>query len=369
MSKIKTSQRVEKMSVSGIRRAFELSQEIKNPIDLSIGKPDFTIPQIIKEKAKQAIDNDLNAYSLTVGIPELRQKVAKKLCNENEIDASEDEVIITSSVAGGLSVALPVLIDPGDEVIIFDPYFVLYKQLISLYNGISITVPRNDNFSLNIDWLSNAITSKTKAIIINSPENPTGHVWSKDELEQVIALAKKYNLTIISDEIYEDFVYEEDRPHISPASLYDKVITLNGFSKSYSMTGWRVGYLHAPKEVIEQVVKVQQYTFVCAPTPLQYAALSTFDCDISKYVADYKERRDMLYSTLSDKYDIMQSQGAFYFFVKYPGDPEKFIQFCLNNDLLVVPGSVFSEKNDYFRISFATSMENIQRAIEIFERL
>lgn len=369
MSKIKTSQRVEKMSVSGIRRVFELSQGMKNPIDLSIGKPDFTIPQIIKEKAKQAIDDDLSSYSLTVGISELRQAVAEKLRNKNKIDASEGEIMITSAVSGGMSVVLPVLIDSGDEVVIFDPSFVSYKQLISLFNGVPVIVLKNDDFSLNIDWLRGVITDRTKVIIISSPENPTGHVWSKDELEQVIVLAKKHNLTIISDEIYEDFVYEEDRPHISPASLYDKVITLNGFSKSHSMTGWRVGYLHAPKEIIEQAVKVQQYTFVCAPTPLQHATLSAFDCDISKYVADYKERRDMLYSALSEKYEIVQSQGAFYFFVKYPGDPEKFIQSCLNNNLLVVPGSVFSEKNDHFRVSFAASRENIQRAIDVFKKL
>ncbi len=369
MSKIKTSQRAEKMSVSGIRRVFELSQSMKDTIDLSIGKPDFAVPEIIKEKAKQAIDADLNSYSLTTGIPELRQAVAQKLRDKNKINASEDEIIITSAVSGGMSIILPVLIDPGDEVIIFDPYFVSYKQLVSLYNGVPIIVPKNDNFSLNIDWLQNAITDKTKIIIINSPENPTGHVWSKDELRQVIVLAKKYDLTIISDEIYEDFIYEDDCPHISPASLYDKVVTLNGFSKSHSMTGWRVGYLHAPKEIIEQAIKVQQYTFVCAPTPFQYAALSAFDCDILEYVADYKERRDMLYLALSKKYEIVQSQGAFYFFVKYPSDPDKFIQSCLDNDLLVVPGNVFSEKNNYFRISFAASKENIKRAIEVFERL
>jgi aspartate aminotransferase/aminotransferase len=363
------SKRTEKMSVSGIRRVFELSQGMENPIDLSIGKPDFSIPKNIKERAKLAIDENQNTYSLTVGIPELRQAVVEKLRTKNNIKAQENEVIITSAVSGGMSVALPTLIDAGDEVIIFDPYFVAYKQLVLLFNGVPIIVPKNDDFSPNFQTLEEAISSKTKAIILNTPENPTGYVWTKSELEKLTELAQKYNLTIIADEIYEDFIYSDDRPHISIASIYDKVITVNGFSKSHSMTGWRVGYLHAPVEIIAQIIKVQQYTFVCAPTPFQYAALETFSTDISNFVIDYRERRDILFSGLSKKYEIQPSLGAFYFFVKYPYSAEKFLKNCLAKNLLIVPGNVFSEKNDYFRISFATSMENIQRAVKVFQEI
>jgi aspartate aminotransferase/aminotransferase len=357
------------MSVSGIRKVFELSQQLDNPIDLSIGKPDFDVPEKVKDEACRAIENNLNEYSLTFGLRELREKVVEKLQNKNYIDAKFDETIITSAVSGGLSVVLPVLIDMGDEVIIFDPYFVGYKQLIALYGGSVKIVPKNDDFSLNIKWLENAITNKTKVIIINTPENPTGHVWSKEELQEVANVASKNNITIVSDKIYEEFVYEKNRPHISIATMYKNTVTLGGFSKSHAMTGWRIGYLHAPQEIIEQVMKVQQYTFVCAPTPLQYATIKALDEDMNQFVKIYKLRRDKLYEGLNEKYNIVQSQGAFYFFVKYPYDGAKFVQNCIDNNLLIVPGNVFSENNKYFRISFASKEDHIDGAIEIFKSI
>ncbi len=365
-----TSKRIKKMSVSGIRKAFELTQNLKNPINLSIGKPDFPIPQKIKKDACKAIRENKNDYSLTFGIPELRKKVADKLIEKNKISwATEENTIITSAVSGGLTVVLPALIDPGDEVVIFDPYFVAYKQLVLLYSGVPVIVPKNDDFSVDIDWLKRAVTNKTKVIIINTPENPTGHIWSESELRQVVNVAQKHNITIIADEIYEDFIYDETKKHISIASLYKKVITLGGFSKSHAMTGWRIGYLQAPDEIIEQIMKVQQYTFVCAPTPFQYASLKAFECDISRYVREYKIRGEMLYKGLKDKYQITKPQGAFYFFVKYPYDPDRFIKDCLQNNLLIISGDTFSEKNTHFRISFVVPRKDIQKAIEILSKL
>lgn len=228
-----TSRRVKKMNTSGIRKVFELAQKIKDPIDLSIGKPDFFVPKIIKEGAKEAVDDNKNEYTPTFGILELRKIIAKKLVIKNKIKtATAKNTIITSAVSGGMTVVLPVLIDPGDEVIIFDPYFIGYKQLVLLFSGIPVIISKKNNFSLDINVLRKAITKKTKVIIINTPENPTGHVWDKKELKQIIEIAQKNNLTIISDEIYEDFIYDRKNRHISIASMYNNVVTVGGFSKS-----------------------------------------------------------------------------------------------------------------------------------------
>ncbi len=358
------------MNISEIRKVFELAQKLNNPIDLSIGKPDFAVPKEIKEEAQKAIENDFNDYSLTVGVLELRKKVVEKLRRKNKIKtATENNTIITSAVSGGLSVVLPAIINSGDEVIIFDPYFVGYKQLVLLYGGVPKIVSKNENFSLNIKNIQEAVSKKTRAIIVNSPENPTGYVWTESELKEVARIAEKNNLYIISDEIYENFVYEQERPHFSIGSFYKKAITLGGFSKSYAMTGWRIGYIHLPSELVEEVIKVQQFTFVCAPTPLQYAALKAFEVNTLDFVKKYKKRRNFIFSKLKDKYEINNPFGSFYFFIKYPFDGDKFIKKCLENNLLVVPGSAFSEKNTHFRISFSSKNNDIKKAIEILNKI
>ena len=363
------SSKMSQMSVSGIRQVFELSQKLKNPLNLSIGKPDFSIPENIKKVAQKAIQENKNDYSLTFGLPELRQAVAKKLRQKNKIkQATAQNTIITSAVSGGLTVVLPTLINPGDEVILFDPYFVGYKQLILLFNGIPKIVPKNDDFSLNIQALRQAITSKTKVIIINTPENPTGHIWNKKELQQLASLAEKHNIPVIADEIYEDFIYDNHR-HISLSSIYKNTITLGGFSKSHAMTGWRIGWLNAPTEIIQEIMKVQQYTFVCPPTPFQYAGLEALRTDISPFVDRYEKRAKLIYQGLQKRYSLTSPQGAFYFFIKYPYNPQKFIQDCLAHNLLLIPGEVFSEKNTHFRLSFVAPQSDLKQAIKILNNL
>lgn len=355
------SKRVEKMDVSGIRKVFEQAQCLNNPIDLSIGQPDFCVPQSIKDAAIAAITTDQNRYSLTQGIDVLRDAVVEKLRKKNQIAALRENIIITSAVSGGLSVVLPCLIDVGDEVIIFDPSFVGYKQLIMLYGGVPVLVQKNDDFSINFEKLTKAITSKTRAIIFNTPENPTGHVSSQEEIEKLVHCARMHDLYIVSDEIYEDFVY--DGVHHSVGALYDKTITLGGFSKSHAMMGWRVGYMCAPRALIDALIKVQQYTFVCAPVPMQYGALSALQTDVSLHVDAYKIKRDMLYDGLCDLYDMVRADGAFYFFVTYPCDPLEFMERCRMYNVLIVPGNVFSARDTHFRISFAVSDAMIVRAV------
>ena len=361
------SKRVQKMDVSGIRKAFESAKNLKNPIDLSIGQPDFEIDDKIKKSAIKAIGSNKNKYSLTQGIEELRAAVSNKFKKEGQLNYKKENIVITGAVSGGLSVILPTLIDSGDEVIIFDPSFVGYKQLILLFGGKPRIVEKNKDFSINFEKLEKAITQKTKAIIFSTPENPTGYVYKESELRRLAKMASKNNLVVISDEIYQDFIYEGK--HFSIGRIYPKTVVLGGFSKSQAMMGWRVGYLSAPEEIIENIIKVQQFTFVCAPTPFQYAALEALKIKNREVIKEYKKKRDFVYDALKDSYEIVKPGGAFYFFIKYPFGAEKFIQKCLKNNLIVVPGDSFSRKNTHFRICYATDWEKLEKAVEILNKI
>ncbi|MBW3021264.1 aminotransferase class I/II-fold pyridoxal phosphate-dependent enzyme, partial [Candidatus Woesearchaeota archaeon] len=336
-------------------------------INLTVGQPNFPIPNLIKKAAIKAINNNLNSYVQTTGIKELKDAVSNKLLKKNKIKAKPEDIIITSAVSGGLSIALDALIDPNDEVIIFDPFFVAYLQVIRLKNGKPIVVKTNPDYTINYEDLNSKISKKTKAIIINSPNNPTGKVYSEKELRKLAQIAKKNKITIISDEIYEDFVYDSE--HFSVGSIYNNTISLFGFSKSHSMTGWRVGYMTGPKEIIQECVKSQQFNFVCSPTPFQYAAVEALKIDMSKYIKDFKKKRDFVYSELKDYYEIIKPEGAFYMFIKSPYNTDEFIQDCIKNKLLVVPGKTFSKKNTHFRISFSNEMDVLKRGVEVLKEL
>lgn len=361
------SKRVRKMDASGIRKAFELAKKLKDPIDLSIGQPDFNIPENIKKVAIEAIKNNKNKYTLTQGVEELRAEIAKKLKKEKQINSKKENIVVTGAVSGGLSVVLPTLIDSGDEVIIFDPSFVGYKQLVLLYGGKPKMVEKNPDFSINFDNLEKVITKKTKAIIFSTPENPTGYVYKEKELIKLVRIAQKNNLTLISDEIYQDFVY--DRRHFSVGQIDPGAVVLKGFSKSQAMMGWRVGYLSGPAEIIENVIKVQQFTFVCAPTPFQYAGLEALKVRNKEIIKEYKKKRDFVYNALKDNYEMIKPGGAFYFFIKYPFAGEKFFQKCLENNLIIVPGNSFSQKNTHFRICYATGWEKLEKAVQILNKV
>jgi len=367
MTKKFISKKVNNMDVSGVRAMFEMASKIQNPINLTLGLPDFDVPEEIKQEAINHITQGNNQYTPTTGIPELKNKIKEKLKTKNNIIATEDQIIITSSVSGALSITLTTILNPEDEVILFDPYFVGYKQTIIQNQAIPIFVNLNKNFSINFEELKNKITKKTKAILINTPGNPTGYICTKQELEQLAEIAKQHELLIISDEIYEDFTYE--KKHFSIGSIYENTLTLNGFSKSCAMTGWRVGYLTGPQEIINACIKVQQFNFVCAPTPFQYAAIKALDIDLKPKVKEYKEKRDIIYNGLKNTYKLDKPEGAFYAFVKYPYNKEQFIKNCLKNNLLIVPGKVFSEKNTHFRISFANKNEILNKAIKILNQI
>jgi aspartate aminotransferase/aminotransferase len=357
------------IDASGIRKVFALAATMKNPVDFSIGQPDFDVPQIVKQEAIKAIEQGFNRYSQTAGTDELIQKVAG-LVNV-EFGWKQPKVFITSGVSGGLLLAFLSLINPGDEVIIPDPYFVIYKHVVNMVGGICVFVDCYPDFGLDADKISRAITAKTKLIIINSPCNPTGAVYNIDQIKAVAKVAAKHGVVILSDEIYNKFSYDGDCPSI--AKYYDKVLLLRGFGKTYGVTGWRLGYAAAGEqlaELIEQMIKIQQYTFVCAPTPFQKAAAAAMDCDITAFVNTYKNKRDLIYEGLKDKFELAKPGGAFYAFVKAPGKSAgEFVQKAIANNVLVIPGNVFSEKDTHFRISYATSDEKIKRGVEILRKL
>lgn len=358
---------VKAMNVSGVRKMFELASKMKNPIDLSLGLPDFDVPEIVKKEAIESIKNGLNRYTSTTGVRELKQKILKKIKEENRIIANEEQIIISSAGSGALSIIFTTIINAGDEIIIVEPYFVAYKEIIIQNGGVPIYAKTKEDFSVDIKDLESKITNKTKAIVINSPNNPTGKVYSQEELKKLADVAKKNNLLVISDEIYEKFCYE--KKHFSIGSIYPNTITINGFSKSHAMTGWRIGYVVGPKEIIQEAIKVQQFNFVCAPTPFQYATIKALDCDTSDYAKKYQIKRDIIYKGLKDKYKVIKPEGAFYAFVKYPYSPKIFIDNCISNNLLVVPGTAFSRSDTHFRISFANKDKILKKAVKILNQI
>jgi aspartate aminotransferase len=263
------------------------------------------------------------------------------------------------------------LVDPGDEVIIPDPYFVIYKHVVNLLGGKCVFVDSYPDFALPVEKIAGAITDRTKMIVLNSPCNPTGMVYTDAQIKALAKVASEEDVLVLTDEIYEQFCY--DGPCTSIGKYHEKVLVMRGFSKSYAMTGWRLAYVAAPasmRPVIEEMTKVQQYTFVCAPTPFQRAALAAMDFDVSGLVRDYVRKRDLLYEGLRDKFDVARPGGAFYAFVRAPGGSgTEFVTKAIKNNILVIPGNVFSEKDTHFRISFATADEKIRQGVEILRGL
>jgi aspartate aminotransferase/aminotransferase len=362
--------RTAKIDASGIRKVFALGASLEDPVNFSIGQPDFGVPDELKEEAIRAIRAGQNSYSQTAGDVVLRKRITERVGNEFGWD--DPSVMVVSGVSGGLLLAFMALVNPGDEVIIPDPYFVMYKHLVNLLGGKCVFVDSYPDFELPVQGIADAITDKTKMIILNSPCNPTGKVYSKQQVQAMAEIAGEKDIVVMTDEIYEKFCYDGDCPSI--AKYYEKSLVMQGFSKSHAMTGWRLGYVAAHpclSHVIEEMTKIQQYTFVCAPTPFQQAALAALDYDVSDLVDTYRKKRDLLYDGLADKFEFVKPGGAFYAFVKAPGDmgATEFVERAIAGNVLIIPGNVFSEKDTHFRISYATSDEKIRQGVEILRSL
>lgn len=254
--------------------------------DLCVGQPDFDVPNIVKNEAIKMIRSGFNRYTATQGIKALRDKISEKLRRENNISISSDNILVTTGTTGAILLLYLTLLREGDEVIISSPYFPVYVDLLPI-TGAKARIVRTDNeHQLDIEAIKRAINHHTKLIVMNSPNNPTGAVYSLNSIRQIVALAKSKNIPILSDEIYEIFNYE--RKHISPASLYNNVFTLNGFSKTYGMTGWRIGYIAGPEKAIKRMSALNLYSFVCAPSFAQYAACKALELKTTKTLTDCK---------------------------------------------------------------------------------
>jgi aspartate aminotransferase/aminotransferase len=359
------AKRAEQIDSSGIRKVFDLAQKLKKPVNLSIGQPDFDVPVELKEEAKKWIDAGFSKYTVTQGTQELREKARQKY---REQGIEFDEIMVTSGISGGLLLAAMVLFEKGDEVLIPDPYFVMYKHLTRLMGATPVYIDTYPDFRLRADHLEGKITERTKALVLNSPCNPTGISLTEAEQKEIAEFAAQHDLLIIYDEIYESFTY--DSPHANIARFHPRTLILKGLSKSHAMTGWRLGFAAGPKEIVRGMIKIQQFSFVCAPSIAQKMAMRALDLPPGKEIENYRRKRDIVYEGLRDKFDVVKPNGAFYIFPAAPGgDGEEFVKKAIENNVLIIPGSVFSEKNTHFRISFAADDEVLREGIEILNSL
>jgi aspartate aminotransferase/aminotransferase len=355
--------RMVSISSSGIRRIFDLAATMTDPIDFSIGQPDFHVPDNVKQAAAAAITNDFNGYTVTHGIAPLRDGIKSELIREFEWDP---EVFVTSGVSGGLALALLTCLNPGDEVIFADPYFVSYPYLVNLVGGRPVPVGTYPAFDLPADRLEAAVTERTKLMVMNSPGNPTGVVYAASQVAAVCEVARRHDLLIVSDEIYNKLSF--DGPVASPVTYApERTILLRGFGKTYGMTGWRMGYAAGPAEIVTEMAKLQQYTFVCAPNPFQHACLEALKTDMSATVKAYGQKRDLVADILARKFEFPKPAGGFYFFPRAPkkfSNSTDFVEAAIKRNVLTVPGNVFSQHDTHFRISYAVDDEKLIKGCE-----
>lgn len=358
--------RMKLIESSGIRKVFDLAAKLKDPVNLSIGQPHFDVPEPVKERALQAIRDGENRYTQTQGIPELREAV---LAVEKErCGIRHDSVVITSGVSGGLLLAFMALLNPGDEILIPDPYFVMYKHLARLTGARPVYVNTYPDHRLSVERLERTGCKHPKVLLVNSPCNPTGVVLNEAELKKIAAWADQHGVLIISDEIYREFSYAGPCPSI--ARFSSNVLLLNGMSKCAAMTGWRVGYAIGPAPIITEMIKLQQYTFVCAPSFAQRASLEALKLDLSDVVDEYRRKRDIIYEGLKDKFEVQRPDGAFYAFVKAPGgSATAFVERAIQNNVLTIPGNVFSERDTHFRVAYPAPDDVLRRGVDILNRL
>ncbi len=358
--------RMHLIDASGIRRIFDLAASIENKIDLSIGQPHFETPEPIRRALADAVEAGHNGYSPSPGIAPLRDALQQQVDNQYQHD--DRQLMVTSGTSGGLVLALLCLVEPGDEVIVFDPGFMMYRHLVHLAGGTVVTVDTYPDFDVDVDRVAAAITNRTKAIVYNSPGNPTGAIDLPGTIDDLARLAERHDIVLISDEIYSRFCY--DRPFHSPATTNPNTLVIDGFSKSHSMTGWRLGFAHGPASIIEQMIKLQQFTFVCAPHPVQWAGLAALDVDVSPHVEDYRNKRDRLVETLSGHFHIGGGAGAFYLFLEPPGgNGTRFVEQAIARGLLIVPGSVFSQHDSHIRVSFAVDDQTLDTGANLLVQL
>ena len=361
------SRRAAAFDSSGIRKAFDLAARLEDPINLAIGQPDFEMPEAARTAAKDAIDAGKHGYTPTQGIPQLRERLEHDV--RRETGQPGRTLCVTSGSSGALVLALMALVDRGDEVILFEPAFVMYRPLVEFLGGRAVAIDTSPSFRIDVDSVAAAITPATKAILLNTPANPTGFVADADTVRDLAALGERHGVTLISDELYRSYCY--DAPFASPALHSERVVVIDGFSKSHAMTGWRVGWVHGPKEIIDACTMLQQYTFVCAPHVGQWAALAALDAAMDLPLAECRRKRDRLMAGLRGHYEFVQPGGAFYLYPQAPGGSGRAFAARAAEDerLIVVPGSVFGAADTHFRIAYTVTDHTLDRGIAALCRL
>jgi len=371
-----TSKRVSQINPSGIRRFFDLVASMEGVISLGVGEPDFATPWHIREAAIYSLEKGYTMYTSNLGMPELRQELSRHLKDKYNLEYDPaTELLITIGVSEGLDLSTRAILDPGDEVIMADPGYVSYNSCVALAGGRPVMVPTSEknNFELGAADIEKRVTDKTKAILIGYPANPTGAVMSRDKLAKIAEVARHHQLIVISDEIYSSLVYGMEHtcfatlPHMK-----ESTILLGGFSKAYAMTGWRIGYAAASKEVIGAMFKIHQYTIMCAPTMGQVAAIEALksgDDSVNEMVEDYNRRRLFMVKGLHKiGLPCFEPKGAFYAFpsIKATGlSSEEFAERLIREEkVAVVPGTAFGECGEgYIRCCYATSLADIEEAL------
>jgi len=366
---------------SGIRKFFDIVSEMKDAISLGVGEPDFDTPWHIREEGIYSLEKGRTYYTSNSGIKELREEICRYLYRRFNLSYDwKSETIVTIGGSEAIDIALRVMLDPGDEVLLPQPSYVSYEPCVIMAGGkpVIIELKAEDEFKLTAKQIEEACTEKTKVLILPFPNNPTGSVMSKEELEKIIGIIKEKDLFVLSDEIYAELTYGEK--HTSIASLpgmKERTIVINGTSKSYAMTGWRLGYAAGPADIIKQMTKLHQFSIMCAPTNSQYAAveaLKTGDSDVEMMAEAYDQRRRFLLHELRRiGLECFEARGAFYVFpcIKSTGmTSEEFATRLLQEEkIAVVPGTAFGDSGEgYLRISYAYSIEKIKQALERIER-
>jgi len=352
-----------KIEISGIRKCFEGAGP--GAVNLGLGQPDFDTPDHIKKAAIEAIERGQTGYTPNCGVPELRAALAEKFRRENQITCSAEEIMVTSGASEALFLAIAALVDKGDEVLIADPSFLSYAELTKLVGGKPVGVPLDEDLRLSPEAVLARVTERTKLIIINSPSNPTGAVGTAEQFRAIAELADDKDIGILSDEVYEHFIYQGE--HISPARFSENVITVNAVSKTYAMTGWRLGYLAAGGSALEQLLKVHQYVQACASSISQAAALAAItgcqEC-VARMRDEFRSRRDLLVKGFREMgADLIVPDGAFYLFPRV-GDGDAVASRLGKAGVIVVPGSAFGPGGkEHIRVSYAASRASLEEAL------
>jgi Aspartate/tyrosine/aromatic aminotransferase len=375
------SKRVTAIEPSGIRKFFDIANEMKDAISLGVGEPDFDTPWRIREEGIYTLEQGKTFYTSNAGLKELRVEISKYLtCKIDVTYNPEDEVCVTVGGSEGIDLVLRAMIDPGDEVIVLQPSYVSYLPCVVLAGGVPVVLPlKNENeFKLTAEELESAITPRTKMLILPFPNNPTGSIMTKEELEPIAKIIKEHDLYVLSDEIYSELCYQGD--HVSIASLpemRERTLVINGFSKGFAMTGWRLGYVCGPSVIMEQIIKIHQYVIMCGPTNSQYAAiegLRNCDGEVQMMREAYNQRRRFLMHELKRiGLECFEPFGAFYVFPsiqKLGMTAEDFAtKLLMEEKLAVVPGTAFGACGEGFiRISYAYSIEDLKEALVRLER-